>query len=100
MLGTAVPKTAVDEDSYPCGGESNIDAPAFVGQDGSVHSVAEAPGVQQSPDLYLGGRASSTDLLHPTTGFSRRRLYRRRVGSGEGQAASSCASVVIDSRWA
>jgi hypothetical protein len=31
MFWAAVPKTAIDEDSNPCRGEGNIDAPAFVG---------------------------------------------------------------------
>lgn len=100
VFWAAVPETAIDEDGYSCSREGDINAPAFVGQNGGIHSVTEATRVQRSPDLHLGRRASSTDLLHPTTGFLRRRLRRLRVGSSEGQAAISCASVVIDSRWA
>lgn len=100
VLGAAVPEATIDEDGHPSSGEGNVDAPAFVGQDWGIHSVTEATRVQRSPDLHLGRRASSPDLLHPTTGFSRRWLHRLRVGPSEGQAAISCASVVIDSRWA
>jgi hypothetical protein len=100
MLGAAMPEAAVNEDGHPCGGECNIDAPAFVGQDGRVYSVAEASRVQHSPELHLGRRTSSTDFLHPTTCFWGGRRDRRRIRSSEGQAAISCVSVIIDFRWA
>ena len=45
VLGTAMPKAAVDEDGHPGRGEGDIDAPAFVGQDGSVNSIAQTSGV-------------------------------------------------------
>lgn len=46
VLGAAMPKAAVDEDGYPCCGEGNVDAPAFVRENGGIHSVTEATRVQ------------------------------------------------------
>jgi len=45
MLGAAMPKAAVDEDGHPRRWEGDIDAPAFVGQDWSVHSIAQTSGM-------------------------------------------------------
>jgi hypothetical protein len=46
MLGTAMPKTPVDEDGDATAGEDNVDGASRFGQQHCVYAIAKAPRVK------------------------------------------------------
>ena len=56
MVGTAVPKASVDEDSDSCAREDDVRLAAEIVDGLSVLEEPKPPTVELTPDCYLGAR--------------------------------------------
>jgi hypothetical protein len=99
MHRAAVPEAAVDEHSYACRTEDDVDAPSAIGQHWTIDPVPQATTMKLSSQLDLGGRVAPPRSSHALAGGLRRQLDEiASSGSGERQATARRVCGVIASR--